>query len=235
MRVSRVLPVAAVTAVVCLPLAACGDEDKAPASGSASGETGSGSVPIDTSTVAPTASLSPQEAQAVSSYKTYVRGQLDDSITKTKEFVDAVKAGDVAKAKSLYAPSRVGWESIEPVAESFGDLDPRVDLREADLEAGQTWTGWHVIEKALWQGNTTEGMGPVADQLIADLEELVTRVRKVEITPTSMAQRRQGAAGRGRHRQDHRRGGGVQPHRLRRHPGERRRRPQGLSSCCSRW
>src|SRR4029453_3997396 len=79
------------------------------------------------------------------------------------------------------------WESVEPVAESFGDLDPRIDLREADLEAGQTWTGWHVIEKALWQGNTTAGMGPVADQLVTDLEELVARVRKVEITPTSMA------------------------------------------------
>ena len=40
--------------------------------------------------------------------------------------------------------------AIEPVAESFGDLDPRLDLREADLEEGQEWTGWHRIEKDLW-------------------------------------------------------------------------------------
>jgi iron uptake system component EfeO len=129
----------------------------------------------------------PRLTAALASYRTYVEQQSRASLELAQQFRDALKAGDVAKAKSLYAPSRVGWESIEPVAESFGDLDPRVDLREADLEAGQTWTGWHVIEKALWQGNTTEGMGPVADRLIADLEELVSRVRKVEITPTSMA------------------------------------------------
>ena len=129
----------------------------------------------------------PRLTTALASYRTYVEKQSRASLALTQQFRDALKAGDVEKAKSLYAPSRVGWESVEPVAESFGDLDPRIDLREADLEAGQTWTGWHVIEKALWQGNTTAGMGPVADQLVTDLEELVARVRKVEITPTSMA------------------------------------------------
>ena len=42
------------------------------------------------------------------------------------------------------------WERIETVAESFGDLDPMMDAREADLEPGQEWTGWHRIEKDLW-------------------------------------------------------------------------------------
>jgi iron uptake system component EfeO len=124
---------------------------------------------------------------ALASYRAYVEKQSRASLALTEQLRDAVKAGDVATAKSLYAPSRVGWESVEPVAESFGDLDPKMDLREADLEAGQTWTGWHVIEKALWQGNTTEGMAPVADQLVADLQVLIDRVRRVEITPTSMA------------------------------------------------
>ena len=36
------------------------------------------------------------------------------------------------------------------MAESFGDLDPMMDAREADLEEGQKWTGWHRIEKDLW-------------------------------------------------------------------------------------
>jgi iron uptake system component EfeO len=134
-----------------------------------------------------TAQGDPRLTTALASYRTYVETQSRASLELAKQLRDAVKAGDVAKARSLYAPSRVGWESVEPVAESFGDLDPRVDLREADLEAGQTWTGWHVLEKALWQGNTTKDMGPVADRLVTDLEELITRVRKVEITPTSMA------------------------------------------------
>jgi iron uptake system component EfeO len=45
---------------------------------------------------------------------------------------------------------RSHYEAIEPVAESFGSLDPKLDLREADLSKGQKWTGWHRIEKDLW-------------------------------------------------------------------------------------
>ena len=29
----------------------------------------------------------------------------------------------------------------------FGDLDPRIDNHEADLEAGEVWSGFHAIEK----------------------------------------------------------------------------------------
>ena len=68
----------------------------------------------------------------------------------TEAFVAAYKAGDDDEARALYARRRMHWERIEPVAESFGDLDPKIDLREADLEKGQKWTGWHRIEKDLW-------------------------------------------------------------------------------------
>ncbi|HNB96279.1 MAG TPA: EfeM/EfeO family lipoprotein, partial [Microthrixaceae bacterium] len=70
-------------------------------------------------------------------------------------------------------------------AESFGDLDPRLDLREADLEAGQEWTGWHQIEKQLWppadftEIDTPEERAKMADQLVADTQDLATRVESV--------------------------------------------------------
>lgn len=130
---------------------------------------------------------SPEAKAAVDAYRDYVAGQVDDTIAATQTFVAAVKAGDLEKAKSLYAPSRFGWESIEPVAESFGDIDPKVDLREADLEDGDTWTGWHKIEKALWETESTKDMASVGDQLLVDLETLRTKVPEAEITTTSMA------------------------------------------------
>src|SRR5918999_451752 len=133
----------------------------------------------------------PRLAKALADYKAYINAQVADTIAKTKRFVAAVKAGDTAKAKALYAPSRVGWERVEPVAESFGDLDPRVDAREADLEAGDTWTGWHRIEKALWETKSLDGQDRYADQLMRDLAELETRVAAQTldppITPASMA------------------------------------------------
>jgi iron uptake system component EfeO len=129
----------------------------------------------------------PRLDQAVAGYRVYVGEQVDDTLAKAKKFAAAVTKGDVAGAKALYAPSRIGWERIEPVAESFGDIDPKVDLREADLQPGARWTGWHQIEKALWKQNSLRGEGPFADQLIKDVEALKAKVGTASVTATSMA------------------------------------------------
>jgi iron uptake system component EfeO len=124
---------------------------------------------------------------AVTSYRAYAAAESADSLKLAKDLKLAVAAGDLEKAKAIYGQSRVGWERVEPVAEAFGDLDPKMDLREADLEAGQKWTGWHVIEKGLWQKQSTAGLEPYTTQLVADLEELVSRVPTAEINGTTMA------------------------------------------------
>ena len=112
-------------------------------------------------------------AEAADSYKRYVNSQTDALIPATEAFVAAIKAGDIAKAKSLYPTTRTYYERIEPVAESFpNDLDPRIDLREADLEPGQKWTGFHRLEKDLWVTGLQPDTNAVADQLVADIKEL---------------------------------------------------------------
>ncbi len=88
--------------------------------------------------------------QAEQNYATYVTDQSDQLLQKTQEFVDLYTAGKDDQARALYPEAREHWERIETVAESFGDLDPKMDAREADLEEGQRWTGWHRIEKDLW-------------------------------------------------------------------------------------
>lgn len=125
------------------------------------------------------------EAAATAQYKAYVEQQVGVLVTETQKFAEAYKAGNDDEARALYAPTRAYWESIEPVAESFGDLDPRLDLREADLEEGQVWTGWHQIEKQLWppdgfaEIDTPAARAAMADQLVADTDELATRVTDV--------------------------------------------------------
>jgi iron uptake system component EfeO len=134
----------------------------------------------------------PRLDEAVASYRRYVQTQADETIPLVKVFADAVKDGDVAAAKKAYAPSRIGWERTEPVAESFGDIDPKVDVREDGLEEGQDpekdWTGWHRLERSLWKdGKLTDRDSELADQLVKDLVDWQKRVGKAEITPTSMA------------------------------------------------
>jgi iron uptake system component EfeO len=111
--------------------------------------------------------------EASDSYKRYVNSQTDALITATQVFVDAVKKGDVPAAKAQYPIARTYYERIEPVAESFpDDLDPRIDLREADLEPGQKWTGFHRLEKDLWATGLKPDSTAMADQLLADVKEL---------------------------------------------------------------
>ena len=53
------------------------------------------------------------------------------------------------KAKELYPKVRMYYERSEPVAEAFGDLDPKIDARLADMKEekkADQWTGYHKIE-----------------------------------------------------------------------------------------
>jgi iron uptake system component EfeO len=124
--------------------------------------------------------------KAVADYREYLEENADELVAKTKPFAAAVEAGDLARAKALYAPARIPYERIEPVAESFGDLDPRIDARENDVAASE-FGGFHRIEKALWQEGTARGMAPVAKQLQADVEELAEEVETVELRAVQIA------------------------------------------------
>ncbi|MFJ8136084.1 iron uptake system protein EfeO [Streptomyces sp. NPDC096013] len=130
----------------------------------------------------------PKLDAAVAAYREYAQEQADATIPKVETFADAIKAGNLEAAKKAYAPSRYGWEATEPIAESFGDIDPKTDTRVNDLEKGQKWTGWHALEKALWVDKKTGAeQKALADQLVTDLKDWQKRVGKAEITPTSMA------------------------------------------------
>jgi len=120
-------------------------------------------------------------------YQDFAINQMDQFVVETEKFVELFKAGDIEGAKAAYAPARMYFERSEPIAESFGDLDPRIDGRLADLEAeGQSmedWSGYHKLEYALWEQNTTAGYEAVADQLLADVKELYALIQTVEVTP----------------------------------------------------
>jgi iron uptake system component EfeO len=128
------------------------------------------------------ATVSPEAQAAIDAYKAFVEAEAATLLTGTTEFAAAVTAKNVAEAKALYAPTRVAWERIEPVAESFGDLDPKMDAREGDLDPGVAWTGWHALEKQLWVTGLQADAPALADQLVADTKDLVTRISNIELT-----------------------------------------------------
>ncbi|RCS23440.1 iron uptake system protein EfeO [Phyllobacterium salinisoli] len=133
------------------------------------------------------AEVSPLDlVQPIADYKVYVQDNLDLLVRDTKAFTDAIKAGDLEKAKALYAPSRMPYEKIEPIAELFSDLDVSIDSRaddHEDAEKSEDFVGFHRLEYGLFAQNTTEGLGPIADKLYADVLELQKRVKDLTVPP----------------------------------------------------
>lgn len=129
---------------------------------------------------------------AVAQYTAYVKDQVESLKTKTEQFAELYTAGKAEEAKALYSSARLHYERIEPVAESFGDLDPALDARETDVEEGKEWTGWHKIEKDLWQPTAEKNGGkeytPLTEQeraelakkLVADTQKLYDEVHSSE-------------------------------------------------------
>ena len=130
-----------------------------------------------------------QVAQAVENYLGYVQDQSGALVTATQKFATAYAGGDDASARAQYASARSFYERIEPTAEQFGDIDPALDLREADLAQGQEWTGWHRIEKDLWPPAGYTAADPatrtkLADTLVADTQRLYDLVHAKDFTLT---------------------------------------------------
>lgn len=158
--------------------------------------------------VAATGDDAEQKQKAVDLYAAFVKDQVEQLVPAVDSFVAAYESGDDDAAKAQFATTRAFYERIEPVAESLGDLDPRIDYREVDAVAeGLEWTGFHRIEKDLWvpaqdalnsdgvtpawqnwQPSTPAERAAYGDQLIADVAELNDYVHSDAFTEALDAQ-----------------------------------------------
>jgi FTR1 family protein len=129
--------------------------------------------------------LAPELQRGVKGYRDFLEDETASLVTGVEQLRDALASGDVAAAKRAYAKARVPYERVEPVAESFGDLDPRIDARANDV-AKSKWTGFHPIERKLWVENTTKGTAKLADGLVADSRKLQGLVRTVKLEPAQV-------------------------------------------------
>jgi iron uptake system component EfeO len=127
-----------------------------------------------------------EAAAAVDRYRRYIEDQTARLVKDTEPFVRALESGDLLEAKRLYPEARLPYERVEPVAESFGNLDPVIDARAGDVSAAK-WSGFHPIEKALWVNDTTRGMAPVAAKLLDDVKLLQKEAKTIKLEPAQIA------------------------------------------------
>ena len=140
-----------------------------------------------------------QVAKATTEYTKYVQGELAGLVRQTAEFVTALKAGDDDRARAIYPNARSRWERVETIAAEFGDLDPAIDAREAGLQKGEEWTGWHRLEKDLWPARaknytplTDAEQAELADKLLADTKTIQKQGEDLKITVTDIVEGSQG-------------------------------------------
>jgi len=134
------------------------------------------------------ATTDPQLRRAADEYAAYVNDEAGELVRRTTAFVAAIEAGDVAGAKELYEYTRIPYERIEPVAESFGGLDPAIDARINDIAKGDEWTGFHPLEKVLWVSGAITGRDvATARQLMADVKKLRKLAAENTYDPVQLA------------------------------------------------
>lgn len=123
-------------------------------------------------------------------YKKFVEEQIDMLLKDTENFAQLLKAGKLDEAKKAYPLIRMAYERSEPIAESFGESDVKIDYRLADFKeefkTEEGWKGFHRIEKILWEENTTKGTEKYADELVNDIKELKAKITTIEVTPDLM-------------------------------------------------
>lgn len=178
MKFRYTVPTAILSAA--LLLSGCGENEQAGNGSTPAEASGNTAVTTSNSSSGNTADKKADFQQAVDQYREYVIQECDAFVTETGKFVEAVNKGDIETAKSLYAPARMHYERIEPIAEALGDLDPNIDARDGDVDAAE-WRGFHRIEKALWEDKTAEGQKEFADRLLSDAKLLRAKVETVDI------------------------------------------------------
>lgn len=161
-------------------------------------------------------SSTPEADAVIAQYVSYVKAQSEELVPKVQAFVDAYTSGNDDEARALFPLARVNYERIEPTAEQFGDLDPKIDYRKPGaLEEGIPFTGFHRIEQDLWLERaienyaqpeknhypkddlvplTPEERKTIGEQLVADVTELKDKVGGADFTLT-LADITEGAKG----------------------------------------
>ena len=110
----------------------------------------------------------------------------DALVEATRNLADAVKAGDLDRARQLYLPARIAYARIEPTAARFGDLATAID-GQADYfekrEQDPGFNGFHRLEHALFGDGDPATLAPTANALLADVTELQVRLAKLQPAP----------------------------------------------------
>lgn len=125
----------------------------------------------------------------LSEYRVYVGLESSALVKQTEKLAAAIHAGDLEAARTAYVAARLPYKHIEAVSGRIADLENRIDpvadyFEKREEDPG--FAGFHRIEYGLYAQNSTEGLAPVADALVADVTTLKARLKELKLAPEEL-------------------------------------------------
>ena len=178
----------AVLIAVPLVLAACGEKKDAAPTGATTSESTPATTTEATTTQpqATTVEVTPPPAgsngaKAVKAYKAYLVAQSAVLMKQITVFTTALREGDPETAVKTYGKARAAYESLQRVAARLG-LDPAMNAQEGTVPASE-WSGFHMIEKTIFDTGTTGGTEEPAARLMTDATAVRDSVKELQLDP----------------------------------------------------
>lgn len=122
---------------------------------------------------------------AIAEYKVYTITEIKQLLKVTKKLAAAIAAADLNNAKLFYAPAMQHYEHIEPFIKQFSNIEQAIAADEnlyAEKDKNPNFSGFHKLEKGLFEHATTAELEIVANQLIEDIAKLEVLAAKAKIT-----------------------------------------------------
>lgn len=122
----------------------------------------------------------------LSEYRVYLVLQSGRAVAEAEELAARIKAGDLDGAREQWKAARAPYKRVEPVAYRLSDLENAIDPTAdylAKREEDPGFTGYHRIEYGLFAENSTDGLAPVADRLVTDLNTMKQRLAELKLDP----------------------------------------------------
>ncbi len=107
----------------------------------------------------------------LSEFRVYLSSQ-GNALTKAVDALSqAIAAGDLAQAQALYVPAREAYQRLAPAAQRLAELDNSINARADYFEKREQdpgFIGFHRLEYGLFEQRSTQGLTPIAQQLLAN-------------------------------------------------------------------
>ncbi len=129
----------------------------------------------------------PLLVRAVQQYRSYVRRQAASLVFATNGLVEAVKLGNLRRARLLYPQAHQYFERLEVVAKTWADLARVINGTFDDFGFPYQFTGFHKIEAALWWHDSLTGMNGVANELKRNVDHIAFLIQPTTYQPAEIA------------------------------------------------